>query len=198
MVDTVLVSFLNSFPVFPVPHIEKTFFLHCIFLPFYHTLSTIGVRLFLGFLFHWSIFLFLCQHNTVLITVVREHDSSSSSFFLSIFVVVVQSLSSVVTLCDRHGLQRTRLSCPSLSPRIWANFYPLSWWCHPTISSSVAPFSACLQSFPASGSFPVSQLITSGSQSIGALASVSVLLMNIQGWFPLGLTDLISLLSKGF
>ena len=74
---------------------------------------------------------------------------------------------------------------------------PLSWWCHPTISSSAAPFSFCPQSFPASGSFSVNQLIPSGGTSIGAPASASVLPMNIQGWFPLGLTGLISLLSKG-
>ena len=92
-------------------------------------------------------------------------------FFLNIFVVVVQSLSSVLNLCDPHGLQHTRLSCPSLSPRVWANSHPLNWWCHPTISSSVAPFSACLQSFPASGSFPVSQLITSVLAIQGTLKS---------------------------
>ena len=74
--------------------------------------------------------------------------------------------------------------------------FPLSQWCHPTISSSVIPFSSCLQSFPASGSFPTSQFLASGGQSIGALASASVLPMNIQDWFPLGLTGLISLQSK--
>ena len=74
---------------------------------------------------------------------------------------------------------------------------PLSWWCHPTISSSVVPFSSCFPSFPASGSFPMSQLSISGGQSTGASASASVLPMNIQDWFPLGLTDLISLQSKG-
>ena len=74
---------------------------------------------------------------------------------------------------------------------------PLSWWCHQTISSSVAPFSSCLQSLPASGSFPVNQLFASGCQSIEAWASASVLRMNIQGWFPFGLTSLTSLLSKG-
>ena len=87
-----------------------------------------------------------------------------------------------------HGLQHARLPCPSLSPRVCSNSCPLSWWCHPTISSSVSPLSSCTQSFPASGSFPVSQYFTSGSQSIGA--SASVLPMNIQGWFPLGLTGL--------
>ena len=81
----------------------------------------------------------------------------------------------------------------SLSPRVCSNSGPLSWWCHPTISSSVAPFSSCPLSFPASGSFPMSQLFTSGGQSTGASSSASVLPMNIQGWFPLGLTGLISL-----
>ena len=95
-----------------------------------------------------------------------------------------------------HGLQHTRLPCPSPSPRVYSNSYPLSWWCHPTISSSVFPFSSCLQSFPASGSFQMSQFFTSGGQSIGVSASASVLLMNSQDWFPLGLTGLISLQSK--
>ena len=87
-----------------------------------------------------------------------------------------------------HGLQDVGLPCPSLSPRVCSNSCPLSQWCHPTISSSVAPFSSCPQSFPASGSFPVSQLFVSGGQSIGASSSTLVLPMNIQGWFPLGLT----------
>ena len=95
-----------------------------------------------------------------------------------------------------HGLQHARLPCPSLSPGVCSNFCPLSWWCHSTILSTVAPFS-CPQSFPASGSFPVSRLFTSGGQSIRASASASDLPMNIRGWFPLRLTGLISLLSKG-
>ena len=90
----------------------------------------------------------------------------------------------------------TRLPCPSPSPRACSNSCPLSRWCHPTISSSVVPFS-CLQSFPASGSFPVSQLFTSGGQNIGVSASASVLPMNIQDWSPLGWTGRISLQSKG-
>ena len=94
-----------------------------------------------------------------------------------------------------QGLQHARPLCPSPSPGVCSNSCPLSRWCHPTISSSVIPFSSCLQSFPASGSFPMSQLFTSGGQSTGALASP--LPMNIQCWFPLGLTGLISLLSKG-
>ena len=95
------------------------------------------------------------------------------------------------------GLQHTRFPCPSPTPGAYSNSCPLSWWCHPTISSSVIPFSSHLQSFAASGSFPVSQFFTSGGQSIGALASVSVLPMNIRDWFPLGWTGWISLQSKG-
>ena len=96
-----------------------------------------------------------------------------------------------------HGLQHAWLPCLSLSPRVWSNSWPLSRWCQPTISSSVILFSSCPQSFPESGPFPVSQLLASGSQSIGASASASVLPMNIQGWFSLGLTGLISLQFKG-
>jgi len=96
-----------------------------------------------------------------------------------------------------HGLQQARLPYLLLSPRVSSNACPLSQWCRPTISSSVVPFSSCLQSFPASGSFPMSRLFTSGGQSIGASASALVLSMNIQDWFPLGLTSLISLQSKG-
>ena len=94
-----------------------------------------------------------------------------------------------------HGLQHTMLPCPSLSLGVCSNSCPLSWWCHPTISSSVVPSSPCPQSFPASGSLPVSRLFTSGGRSIGTSASVSVLPVNIQDWFPLWLTGLI-LLSK--
>ena len=96
-----------------------------------------------------------------------------------------------------HGLQHVRLPCPSLSPGLHSNSCLLSQWCHQTISSSVTPFCCCPQSFPASGSFPVSRLFPSDGQSIGVSASASALAMNIQGWFPLGLTGLISLLSKG-
>ena len=96
------------------------------------------------------------------------------------------------------GLQHTRLPCPSPTPRAYSKSCPLSRWCHPTVSSSVIPFSSCLQSFPASGSFPMSQLFASGVQSIGVSASASVLPMNIQDWFPLGWTGWISLHSKRF
>ena len=95
-----------------------------------------------------------------------------------------------------HGLQHARLPCPLPTPKAFSNSCPLSQWCHPTISSSVIPFSH-LQSFPASGSFPRSQFFTSGGQRIGVSASVSFLPMNIQDWFPLGWTGLISLQSKG-
>ena len=91
-------------------------------------------------------------------------------------------------------LQHARLPCPSPSPRACSNPYPLSWWCHPT---SVIPFSPCLLSLPASGSFPVSWLSALGGQSTGSSASASVLPMNIQSWFPLGWTSLISLQSMG-
>ena len=96
-----------------------------------------------------------------------------------------------------HGLQHARLPCPSPTPRTYSNSCPLSWWCHPTISSSVVPFSSCPQSFPASGSLQMSQFFTSGGQSIGVSASASVLPMNIQDWFPLGWTGWLSLLFKG-
>ena len=96
-----------------------------------------------------------------------------------------------------HGLQHARPPCPSPTPRIYSNSSPLTQWCHPTISSSVVPFSAHLQSFPASGSFQMSQFFASGAQSTGVSASASVLPMHIQDWFPLGWTDWISLQSKG-
>ena len=94
-----------------------------------------------------------------------------------------------------HGLQHARLSCPSPSLGVCSDSCPLNWWCHLTTSSSVVPLSSCLCSFLASGSFPVSQLFSPGGQRIGASASAAVLPMNIQGWFPLGLTGLISLLT---
>ena len=94
-----------------------------------------------------------------------------------------------------HGLQHARLPCPSPTPRAYSNSCPLSRWCHATISSSIVPFSSHLQSFPASGYFPMSQFFASGGQSIGI--SASVLPMNIQDWFPLGWTGWISLQSKG-
>ena len=95
-----------------------------------------------------------------------------------------------------HGLQHARLPDPSPSPGACSNSCPLNRWCHPTILSSVVPFSFFPQSFPSLGSFLMSWFFTSGGPSIGGSASASVLPMNIQDWFPLGLTDLISLQSK--
>ena len=103
--------------------------------------------------------------------------------------------SSVTQSCltlQSQGLQHARLPCPSPTPGAFSNSCPSSQWCHPAISSSVVPFSSCPQSFPASGSFPVSQFFTSGGQSTGVSASASVHPMNIQDWFPLGWTGLIS------
>ena len=96
-----------------------------------------------------------------------------------------------------HGLQHTRPRCPSSTPRVHPNPCPLCWWCHPAISSKVIPFSSCPQSFPASESFQISQLSTSGGQSIWVSASTSVLPMNTEDWSPLGWTNWISLQSKG-
>ena len=96
-----------------------------------------------------------------------------------------------------QGLQHARLPCPPPTPRTCSDSCLSSWWCHPTTSSSVIPLSSSLQYLPAQGSFPISQLFASGGQSIGVSASASVLPMNIQDWFPLGLTGLISLQSKG-
>ena len=108
----------------------------------------------------------------------------------------VQSLSHV--WLRLHWLQHARPPCPSPTPGVCSNSCPLSWWCRPTISSSVVPISSCFQSFPASGFFfPVSQFFSWGDQSIGASASASVPPMNIQDWFPLGWTGLISLQSRG-
>ena len=123
---------------------------------------------------------------------------------LFIFIMCLYMLSSVQfshsvmsNSLQPHGLLHARHPCPSPTPWACSNSCPSSRWCHSTISSSVFPFSSCLQSFPASGSFPVSQFFTSGAQSIGVLASASVLPMNIQDWFPLGWTGWISLQSEG-
>ena len=116
--------------------------------------------------------------------------------FSSTFGAVVQLLSHV-WLFVTHGLQHTKFPCPSPTTGACSNSCPSSWWCHPTISSSVIPFSPCLQSSLESGSFPMSQFFESGGQSIAGSASASVLPVNIQDWFPSGLTGLISLQCKG-
>ena len=111
---------------------------------------------------------------------------------------LVQFSHSVVSDSLRpHGLQHARLPCPSPTPRVYSNSCSLSLWYHPTISSSVIPFSSSLPSFPASGSFQMGQFFPSGDQSIGVSASISVFPMNIQDWYPLGWTGWISLQSKG-
>jgi len=119
---------------------------------------------------------------------------------VQIMVGIMVQFSSVTQLCpplQPHGLQHARLPCPSPTPRACSNSCPSCQWCHTIISSSVIPFFSCLQSFPASGSFQISQFFTSGGQSIGVSASTSVLPMNIQDWFLWGLTGWISLQSKG-
>ena len=110
----------------------------------------------------------------------------------------VQFSNSVVSNSLRpHGMQHARLPCPSPTLRASSKTCPLSWWCQPTISSSVIPISSCLQSFPASGSFPMNQFFISDDLSIGVSASASVPPMNIQDWFSLGLTSLIFFQFKG-
>ena len=123
-----------------------------------------------------------------------RHKSSLPS--LSQFSLVSSVTQSCLTLFDPHGLQHARLLCPSPTPRSYSNSCSLSQWCHPSISFSVVPFSY-LQSFPGSWSFQMSLFFASGGQSIGVAASASVLLMNIQDWFPFGWTGWISLQSKG-
>ena len=103
----------------------------------------------------------------------------------SVFLCCCSLTQSCLTLCNPVELQHARLPCPSLSPWVCSNSCPLGWWCHPTISLSVAPFSSCPQSFTASGSFPTSRLFASSGQSIEASASASVLSVNNQSWFPL-------------
>ena len=117
--------------------------------------------------------------------------------FLPICHVVVVQWLSHVQLFVTSWIVAHQVLCPSLSLGVHSNSWPLSQWCHPTISFSAAQFSSCPQSFPASQSFPMSQHFTSSGQSIGASASASILPMNIQGWFPRGLTCFISLPSKG-
>ena len=117
--------------------------------------------------------------------------------FLHLVISVQFSRSVVSDSLWPHDLQHDRPPCPSPTSRACSSSCPLSRWCHPTILSSVVPFSSPLPSFPASGSFLMSLFFTSGGQSMGASASASVLPMNIQDWFPLGWTGLISLQSKG-
>ena len=123
-----------------------------------------------------------------------EYEKTGSSQIIKDFLSFCCSVTQSCPTLQPHRPQHTRLPCPSPSPGVCSNSSSLSQWCYPTISSSVFHFS-CPQSLPASGSFPVTRLFSSGGQSIEA--SASVLPMNIQGWFPLGLTGFITLLSKG-
>ena len=127
----------------------------------------------------------------------RKHEILLYTFSFANIKKVQFSCSVVSNSLRLHGLQHTRLPCPSPTPRARSNSCPSSQWYHPTISFSVILFSSCPQSFPASGSFQMSQSFASGGQGIGVLASASVLPMNIQDWFPLGWTGWISWLSKG-
>ena len=130
-----------------------------------------------------------------------RHDIISCCTYISSWEMFSSvQFSSIAQSCPTlrpHGLQHARLPCPSPTPRVYPNSCPLSQWCHPTISSSVIPFSSHLQSSPGSGSFPVSQFMASGGKSNAVSVSASVLLMNTQDWFPLGWTGWISLWSKG-
>ena len=131
--------------------------------------------------------------------IIYHINAMSFSYFciqtLTLLMLLLLFSHQVVSDSSRpRGLQHMRLPCPALSTGVCLSSCPLSQWCHPTVSSSVALFSFCLQFFPASGSFPLSQLFASGGQSMGA--SVSVLPMSIQGWFPLRLTGLVSLLPR--
>ena len=128
---------------------------------------------------------------------IHPHELWVETPFLWDHLLIKVSRSVVSKSLRPHGLQHARPPCKTPAPGVYSDSCPSSRWCHPTISSSVVPFSSCRQSFPASGSFPMSQFFTSGGQSIGVSASASVLPMNIHNWFPLGWTGWISLQSKG-
>ena len=115
------------------------------------------------------------------------------NFFTQLHSVQFRTVTQLFLTLQPNGRQQARLPCPSPTPGAWKNSCPLSWWCHPTISSYIVPFSSCLQYFPASEPFSMSHFFNSGGQSFGASASASVLPMNIQDWFTLALTGLISL-----
>ena len=140
--------------------------------------------------FHPFILLILSDSNLIQPHYVMEWSIGKSSTHTQSFIHFRVQLSHSVVSDSLwpHGLQHARPPCPSPTLEVYSNSCPLSWWCHPTISSSVVPFSPCLQSFPASGCFPMSQFFTWGGQSTGVSALASVLPMNIQDWFSLGWT----------
>ena len=156
---------------------------------FIYNVSVLGVQ-------EWFSFLYICIYNLLFKILFLYRLLQDRSYSSLCCISPVQSLSRVWLFATRE-LQHARPPCPSPTPRIYPDSCPMSRWCHPTISSSVIPFSSCPQSFPASGSFQMSHFFTSGGQSIGVSASTSVLPMNIQDWFPLGWTGWISLQSKG-
>ena len=148
-----------------------------------------------GVIIHISIAVHKCVPfiiSSLALGIIDVFNNTNSSYYS------VQFSRSVVSDSLRHcEPQHARPPCPSPTPGVYPNSCPLNRWCHPTISSSVVPFSSCPQSLPASGSFQMSQLFASGGQNIGVSASISVLPMNTQDWFPLGWTGWISLQSKG-
>ena len=148
---------------------------------------------------------FFLRFQAVSLKKTKKHSRHGISYFSSQSFLPFSFLTLLLCCCllvvsdslRSHGPQHTRLPCPSPTPGVHSNSCSLSRWCHPTISSSVIPFSFCLQSFPASGSLLMSQLFASGGQSIGASASALVFPINIQDWFPLGWTSWISLQPQG-
>ena len=143
----------------------------------------------------FSVLLLSCIGHAGVFTQWKLVNATNQGYF--VFSSVQSGHSVVSDSLWPHGLQHAGPPCPSTTPRVYSTSCPLSWWCHATISSSVSPLSSCLQSFPASESFPMSQLFTSGGQSIGLSASTSAFPMNNKDWFPLGWTGWISLQSKG-
>ena len=164
-----------------------------------YKLGPFGLIFHLRFVFHyWFSVLMICPDDLSNgVSGVLKSPSIIVLLLISLLMPVLISLSVMSDSLRPHRLQHARLPCPSPTTRVYPNSCPSSQWCHPTISSSVISFSSRLQSFPASGSFPMSPFFASDGQSIEISASASVLPMNIQDWFPLGLTGLISLQSKG-
>ena len=155
---------------------------------------------------HWRVYQCWHQGNSacfegvleaILCALLLLTNTTAAELFKSLSDSVQFSYSVVSDSLRPHELQHARPPCPSPTAGVYSDSCPLSPWCHPTISSSVVPFSSHLQSFPGSESFPMSQYFTSGGQSIGVSATASVLPMNIQDWFPLGWTGWITLQSKG-
>ena len=146
----------------------------------------------------WNGFLIKMVLYTFISRIINTCKCRNENNILFIYVSIQFSCSVMSDSLRPHGLQYSRPPCPSPTPGVHSDSHPSSRWCHPAISSSVVPFSSCLQSLPASGSFPMSQFFTSGGQSIGVSASASVLQMNIQDWSPLGWTGWISIVTLNY